>query len=690
MKNSSCNNGCHLRMIPNIRHRRRRTALLAVLACTAALSLQSLLSPQLIWDAVDHATVDDTEDEEDALLMEEMKMEDHFRRKLFSEQEEISEEDAELLSIPGEDAMSSSVASDGSGQATIASSSSSVSKGKVVSHTNLIDTHQPLPSYTIEDAIRTTKMYEHTFALLVYDPTSDSFLGLYSKRHYWVSGCEKLLSSFRQLAYLLRKIFPERFQGKNSKELVIPISSGDSPGVKAGCLDHFRKQADNPRTPPGWRELVGLNCDNHIAPVLHFGSVFRQPHLFPSMIAMPMPVASHLNCFETWATHKIICKQLRSITSDEQAELVYGEDLGLEWKDLIPQVVWRGTDFSYLTKVYPILQKPEFKEKLVKWPWSDQAKEDWATNEIGGGLTAFAAAKKKRKLERVRKRHPRRAAESDRMLMQFSKAAAVKAMKGQYENLLPRWKAVVLTAEAEVNAEEAAAQEGSPANLPWANMKFSNYINGGSKSRTQGEEHYKEWEDIDFPATGNYMGLRDLAQYKYHVDLGGGGGTTWSGTIQKLAMPGLLFHHMTPTKDYIHDYMKPWTHYIPISSDLHDLKRKYNWAESHPVESKQIADEGTKLMRYLTSPEGFEDMFQQDMVEPLRRVIEAYQPISTVHPQPSWKNWREATRQIEGDEVLVPVIECGGWSVHCKPLLGKKYITRTLSHRNKRGLYGGS
>lgn len=80
-------------------------------------------------------------------------------------------------------------------------------------------------------------------------------------------------------------------------------------------------------------------------------------------------------------------------------------------------------------------------------------------------------------------------------------------------------------------------------------------------------------------------------------------GTTWSGTLEKMAMPGVLFHHETPTKvkkiifilycitlqrfltsqfptkDYIHDRMKAWVHYVPIQEDLSDLYEKYQWAE---------------------------------------------------------------------------------------------------------------
>ena len=49
-------------------------------------------------------------------------------------------------------------------------------------------------------------------------------------------------------------------------------------------------------------------------------------------------------------------------------------------------------------------------------------------------------------------------------------------------------------------------------------------------------------------------------------------GTTWSGTIQKLAMPGLLFHHETEVKDYLFDLIKPYEHYVPVRRDLADLK----------------------------------------------------------------------------------------------------------------------
>ena len=144
---------------------------------------------------------------------------------------------------------------------------------------------------------------------------------------------------------------------------------------------------------------------------------------------------------------------------------------------------------------------------------------------------------------------------------------------------------------------------------------------------------------------------------------------------------------MTPTVDYFHDLLLPWTHYIPVSSDLRDLKRKFQWAESHPVEAKKIADRSSKLIKYLTSEEGFQDLFQQDMVEPLKRVIEAYQPVSTLPPHKKAvqsNDWREVVKQIDPGAELVSIVSCGGNYMHdCKRLQSKQQLRNMYSRHSK-------
>jgi len=668
------------------RHQRRRTALLIVLAGTAAFSLQNLLTSRNhnTWETVDDVGVvanvggsdsagdniqqlslTSTYEEEMDMEMEEQQQEFLHRILTPIVEEAFGKEDDEILAIPSdEDIMLRNNNSNENIEAPVVVEPASNDAQSVTPYAKRIDANESLPPYTIVDAIESSKMYDHNFALLVYDPEDDVFYGMYSKRHYWMPSCKKLLNSIKYLAYFLRKIFPARFRGKSSDELIIPISSGDYPGVQNICIDYFRRH----RLSAHYKKVAQRLCSHQstIAPILHFGSVFRHDSMFPNMVAMPMPVPHHLYCFEMWATHGVVCKELREKGESKRAELVFGDGLGLKWEDLIPQVVWRGTDFCFLAKIHPELEKARFKEKLINWPWT-QTKRDKRRKKIGG-LTATDAALLKQKLDRVRKRAPHKTKALDykgQILTRFAKAAAVESLKehGTYANLLPRWKAAVLTAEAEVDYANQQDQN-QPDALPWADMKFSTYINGGHKKGARGADEYKDLEDIGLDVTGRYKSHEALAHYRYQIDLGGGGGTTWTGTIEKLAMPGLLFHHLTPTKDYIYDWMEPWVHYVPVSLDLLDLKGKFDWAESHPVEAKKIADEGTKLMRYLTSPEGYEQMYQRDIVAPLRQVIEAYQPISIDQSQTSWRTWREAMGNIEGDDVLLSVIQCSGSSPH--------------------------
>lgn len=175
----------------------RRTALLVGLAGTAALSLQTLLTSNL-WDVVDNFGGGGG----DARLME---LEDQYRRILMPTVEEIfGKEDEEILAIPADDVLSGSE----NGEAPEPSASTAIS------HAQLIDANQPLPPYTLQDAIDSSNTFDRKFVLLIYDPDDDSFYGLYSKRHNLVKGCQKVLNSVKHLSYLLRTNFPERFQGK--------------------------------------------------------------------------------------------------------------------------------------------------------------------------------------------------------------------------------------------------------------------------------------------------------------------------------------------------------------------------------------------------------------------------------------------------------------------------------------------
>ena len=201
--------------------------------------------------------------------------------------------------------------------------------------------------------------------------------------------------------------------------------------------------------------------------------------------------------------------------------------------------------------------------------------------------------------------------------------------------------------------------------MPWANIKFSRHLGTDKLPSDLSIDSQDGEEDTSSTRPANIM------EYKYQLDLAGPSGTAASDTLDKLAMPGVLLHHVTPTQDYIHAHLTAWKHYIPIQEDLSDLKDKFVWAESHPDQARKIALEGIEFMKQLGTPQGFGRIYEQDFVQPLRRVIDAYQPVSSLS---SYGGKGSAVvdvlAQLESSG-YVPIIGCSGNSDtpdSCQPI----------------------
>ncbi len=466
-----------------------------------------------------------------------------------------------------------------------------------------------IPPYDVDGAILSAAAFRYTYFFFVYDSASDVFHVVHNIPPC-DHGCARIHRVAHTLSYALRVNFPDRVRrspgGEN--DLVLMLSCGDAPRVRAQCL--------SPGDPCGGASLP---------PVLQFGSVFRER--LPSMIAMPLPVRPHLPCLGEWQEGGTLCQDLRPMGADApppngawtgaaklahdiRGGMPFGEELGTMptdrddssyWDALVPQVIWRGTDFNYLHTMYPGMRSPEYRLDIAP-----------REGEVPRG--GFANEYERRRW------------------------AIQKLWEMGDDLLLPRWRGVLLTSEAELEA--AAAMEmngvvggGDDAILPWANIKFATANVNGTKAPAGESEEYLKLQELGISAIGEYVSMVEQARYKYHIDLGGGGGTTWTGTIEKLAMPGLLFHHVTPTKDWFHDLLVPWEHYVPVAADLSDLRRKYEWAEGHPVEARQIAESGTRFARWMGSAEGLGRLYEEYLVTPLRNVITAYRPMPPMDPQ---------------------------------------------------------
>ena len=132
------------------------------------------------------------------------------------------------------------------------------------------------------------------------------------------------------------------------------------------------------------------------------------------------------------------------------------------------------------------------------------------------------------------------------------------------------------------------------------------------------------------------MSNYELARYKYQIDLGGAGGTTWTGTIHKLTMPGVLFHHETRMKDSYFDSLKPMVHYIPVKEDLSDLRERFEWAEANPQLCKQISAAASQWVKNFAQRRALLRHNYYHLAIPLGRVIDPNQrflkPFEAVHP----------------------------------------------------------
>lgn len=172
----------------------------------------------------------------------------------------------------------------------------------------------------------------------------------------------------------------------------------------------------------------------------------------------------------------------------------------------------------------------------------------------------------------------------------------------------PRWRAALQS----VIASDQAAADGTQ---PWIDSRFV----GGT-----GQDVRDTLVAKGIAVNGERMSAFDMSKYKYQIDFGGGGGTTWEGTITKLMMPGVLFHHETVNMDWFYDLMIPWQHYVPVKSDLSDLHEKFKVAERNPELMKKISAKATKLAEYLMSKEYMEKVYQELFVDYLGNLIGSY------------------------------------------------------------------
>lgn len=85
----------------------------------------------------------------------------------------------------------------------------------------------------------------------------------------------------------------------------------------------------------------------------------------------------------------------------------------------------------------------------------------------------------------------------------------------------------------------------------------------------------------------NYVSLPDHCRHKYLIDVEGYG---YSARLKILLFSGRpVFIQERPWREFFHDWLEPFVHFIPVRRDLSDLSAQIEWAEGHPEECREIA-----------------------------------------------------------------------------------------------------
>jgi hypothetical protein len=172
--------------------------------------------------------------------------------------------------------------------------------------------------------------------------------------------------------------------------------------------------------------------------------------------------------------------------------------------------------------------------------------------------------------------------------------------------ITPRWVAMAHSLRARLNNEN------------WIDIMFTN--TGGYT-----EGLHESFEKKNLSVTGEQISAYNMSsKYAYQLDLAGGGGTTWDGTLTKLLMKGVLFHHETKFQDWFYDEMTPWIHYIPVNMMLTNLQDHYEWAQEHPEKCQEISERGTDFAKYLLSEKYMSKIWKELFVDYLGDKVQSF------------------------------------------------------------------
>lgn len=95
---------------------------------------------------------------------------------------------------------------------------------------------------------------------------------------------------------------------------------------------------------------------------------------------------------------------------------------------------------------------------------------------------------------------------------------------------------------------------------------------------------------------GDYVDWKDFGSYKYHIDIDGNT-NSWPGLMYKLLSGGVVLKVGSDKdfKQWYYDRLIPWKNYVPVKSDLSNLREIVEALRNDDAGSSQIASAGQQL-----------------------------------------------------------------------------------------------
>lgn len=99
----------------------------------------------------------------------------------------------------------------------------------------------------------------------------------------------------------------------------------------------------------------------------------------------------------------------------------------------------------------------------------------------------------------------------------------------------------------------------------------------------------------------------DFLTYRYLIDVDGEH-CAWKSLFLKLSSKSLVLKMQSELRQWYHERILPWIHYVPLRRDLSDLEDIIKWLHAHDEQCRYIALAGNEIMKTIDYDSAFQEV----------------------------------------------------------------------------------